>query len=315
MAVISTGKLTLPADLHKNLIQLEQDDSVVARLRPAENFKFGDTEFVSLDSVGEAEFVGESQPKSSIDAAFGGFVAKTRKAHIGIRISQEVQWASEDDQLNQLGGILGALGVKIRRALDFGVIHATNPRTGYELDGAPAHIAGTSYSRTQSAKFDEDIEAAVSLLIEGSDGRVIPNGVAMDAVAAHGLRGLRDTTGRRLYPDVPLDPRALGNFDGLSIAVGETVRGRGVLKTAGDPEAEPPTEESPRDSKVLALLGDWQKGLRWGVAREIGLTVIPYGDPDNTGRDLAGHNEILVRAEVAYVWYVDPTRFAKVVAP
>ena len=38
--------------------------------------------------------------------------------------------------------------------------------------------------------------------------------------------------------------------------------------------------------------------------------MLEYGDPDNTGRDLAGHNEVLFRAEVIFAWYVFVDQFA-----
>lgn len=34
------------------------------------------------------------------------------------------------------------------------------------------------------------------------------------------------------------------------------------------------------------------------------MTVIPYGDPDNTGSDLAGHNQVYLRAECYIGWAI-----------
>ena len=77
----------------------------------------------------------------------------------------------------------------------------------------------------------------------------------------------------------------VGSFKGLTAATGDTVSGKlGGL-----------------DTDVLAVVGDY-KNLRWGYQKEIKAKVIEYGDPDNTGRDLQGHNEVLVRSEaVIYV--------------
>ena len=38
--------------------------------------------------------------------------------------------------------------------------------------------------------------------------------------------------------------------------------------------------------------------------------MLEFGDPDNSGKDLAGQNQVLFRAEVVYAWYVDAARFA-----
>ena len=46
------------------------------------------------------------------------------------------------------------------------------------------------------------------------------------------------------------------------------------------------------------------------LQRTFPFRMLEYGDPDNTGRDLAGHNEILFRAEVIFAWYVFVDQFA-----
>jgi hypothetical protein len=38
--------------------------------------------------------------------------------------------------------------------------------------------------------------------------------------------------------------------------------------------------------------------------------MLEFGDPDNAGRDLAGHNEILFRTEIVYGWYVFEDHFS-----
>ena len=41
--------------------------------------------------------------------------------------------------------------------------------------------------------------------------------------------------------------------------------------------------------------------------------MIPYGDPDNTGVDLKGSNQVYLRAEVYLGWGIlDPKSFARV---
>ena len=66
------------------------------------------------------------------------------------------------------------------------------------------------------------------------------------------------------------------------------------------------------DSKIRAIVGDWANGLRWGVQRNIPVTLIDRGDPDGQG-DLARKNQIALRLEIVYGWYVFIERFAKLV--
>lgn len=291
MTVLQTGDLNLPPNVASGIIKTAQDGSAVARLSGAEPFKFGETEFVTLNDVPKAEFVGESQEKSSDTASFGTFTAKPRKAQTTLRFSQEVLWADEDYQLGVLNELGQAAGVATARALDLGVLHAMNPLTGLTLSGSPDHVAGTANTVTASSNREIDIEDAVDLLI---DGNALPTGLALTPRAAADLRKLRDSDNRRLYPELPLNPRELGSFSGLTVAVGDTVDAAREADTA---------------TGVLGIVGDWASGVRWGIAKTMPVHLIQYGDPDGEG-DLQRKNEIALRVEVAYVWYVDESKFA-----
>jgi hypothetical protein len=49
------------------------------------------------------------------------------------------------------------------------------------------------------------------------------------------------------------------------------------------------------------------------VQRNIPIELIEYGDPDNTGQDLKGANQIALRAEVVFgIAIFDTNAFAKV---
>ena len=62
-----------------------------------------------------------------------------------------------------------------------------------------------------------------------------------------------------------------------------------------------------------AIVGDFAGMFKWGYGKEISLDVIEYGDPDNTGVDLKGHNQVYLRAEAFLGWAIfDPESFAKV---
>lgn len=108
------------------------------------------------------------------------------------------------------------------------------------------------------------------------------------------LRKLRvPATGQRLYPEVPLSLN-VGNLDGIPASVSGTVNGR-LAKT--------PT-------KVSAIMGDFS-AIKWGMVRDITAEVIEYGDPDNTGQDLKGYNQIAYRTEAVLAYAVlDPRAFA-----
>lgn len=62
------------------------------------------------------------------------------------------------------------------------------------------------------------------------------------------------------------------------------------------------------DSNVEFIVGDFSK-VAWGI-KPLGIELYNTGDPDNTGRDLAGHNEVLVRLEaLVQLSILDPDAF------
>ena len=65
------------------------------------------------------------------------------------------------------------------------------------------------------------------------------------------------------------------------------------------------------------VIGDvrvFERGARI-CGLEIPVQVIQYGDPDNSGSDLAGHNQVYLRAEFYIGWAIlAPAFFAKIEA-
>lgn len=55
-------------------------------------------------------------------------------------------------------------------------------------------------------------------------------------------------------------------------------------------------------TKDHAIIGDFQNGFKWGYSKEIPIEIIKYGDPDNSGKDLKGYNQIYIRAEIYLGW-------------
>ena len=53
--------------------------------------------------------------------------------------------------------------------------------------------------------------------------------------------------------------------------------------------------------------------MRWGIQRNIPLELIKFGDPDGQG-DLKRKNQVALRLEVVYGWWVNPAKFAVVKA-
>ncbi|WP_217640498.1 hypothetical protein [Arthrobacter woluwensis] len=151
---------------------------------------------------------------------------------------------------------------------------------------------------TASSEADQDIRAAVGLLV---NSRL--TGVSTASPSTRRWPGLANLqsknadgspSGVQRYPNLGFGTNVT-DFLGVPAATGNTV--------SGTPEAA--------DTKLRAIVGDFQNGIRWGVQRELPVELIRYGDPDGQG-DLMRNNQIALRLEIVYGWYVFTDRFAVV---
>lgn len=269
---------------------------VLARLAPQDpQIKVGSTDHFTFTGTPKAELVGESAVKSSQDATPGKVTAKTYKVQVTYRFSNEVQWEDEDYQTGLVDGLVGNIAVALSRALDLIAIHGVNPATGDVAASVTDYFtkASNGVARVESTGDGEaDIDAsALALQTAGYSA----TGVALDPAYAGVLARARDAEGRKLYPELGLG-FGFDNFQGLAAAASDTVSGR---------------QELDADSGVRALMGDFN-AFQWGVAREVPLEKIEFGDPDGNG-DLKRTNEIAIRAESVLGYAIfDPSAFALV---
>ena len=295
MAVISSTDLTLPTNIANGIVEKAKTGSTVASLSGQDAFRFGETTIVTFDDDLTAEFVEENAPKGADSATPSSVVAVPHKTVVQFRTSDEFKWADEDYQLGILNKFQDKCSRALARALDLGLYYRTNPRTGTVLTAWTNYLNATTnrVEITASSQPDLDFESAAGLVI--GDG-YRPTGVALDPTYAWTLSTARYTDGRKKFPELGLGVDVSG-FEGLRASVSSTVSGK-------------PVDGAAADNKVRAIVGNYEQGIRWGVQKTFPFRMLEFGDPDNTGRDLAGHNEVLFRAEVIYAWYVFADQFA-----
>jgi len=304
MATITTGQFELPEELVPGVWRKAQDGSVLARLSGQEPQKFGVKQYIKLTGTPRAEVVGEADEKSQSNAAFAPVRTVQRKLQVTQRFSNELKWADEDDQIEALQTMADLAGEALSRGLDLVSIHGINPLTGAALQGGPTKLLDTSnvveITGATASTPDQVIEAAVALLLAD---HATPNGIAFDPSFSFALATQRDTTGRKLYPELGLGK--FESFNGFTAAHSDTVSGGAEVVT---PSTGVYKDTNPN---VKAIVGDFT-AFRWGVQRSIGVTLIEYGNPDGDG-DLQRTNEIALRAEVVYgIGFVDLDSFAVV---
>lgn len=296
MALINTDttKVLLPRNIADGVIKDTISESTVAKLSGREPQKFGDIDYLVFNGTPKAEFVKEGGEKASTDASWSSVTAKPHKAQVTLRFSQEVQWQDEDYQLGILTELGNAGAIALSRALDLGLYHRINPLTGAAIDTWTNYLAATTNKvELGTTPADEALRSAVGLLRNQAKPKNI-NGFALDPGYGWLLANIKNDKGELKYPNLGFGTD-ITSFMGVPTALGDTVSGR--------PEA--------KDTGIRAIVGDFKDGIRWGVQRDIPVELIRYGDPDGKG-DLQRKNEIALRLELVYGWYVFTDRFALV---
>ena len=288
MAAIDSGMIALPRDVAQGIVKKAKNTSTIQTLSPASPMLFKDVEHLVFTKEPEAEFVAEGGRKSASEAKIDPVPGGIHKAQVTVRLSNEVEWADEDNQLQIIDAVTEASARAVGRALDYGVYHAINPNTGTAISTMTALTAGAKAVNATS-----DPTADMDSLVDAVAQEYDVSGIALSKAFASTLRKVRvAATGQRMYPEIPLNLQA-GTIDGIPAATSNTVNGA-LAKT--------PTN-------VLAILGDFGL-IRWGIVRDMGMEVITMGDPDGQG-DLKNLNQVAYRTEVVYSWAVlDPKGFA-----
>ena len=292
MAVFGTsGIKNLPRNIADGMVSEVSTGSTVASLSGRKPQRFGNTDIILFTDRPKAEFVAEGADKTHTTGAFDVVTATPKKAQVTMRFNEEVLWADEDYQLGVLSTLSEAGANALARALDLGLYYRINPLTGTTIAGWTNYLDATTKRVEATADPEMDIENAVGLLYADQKQA---NGIAFDPSYAWQLATLRYADGRKKFPELGFGAN-VPQFGGLPAATSNTI--------SGQPEAA--------DTLNRAIVGDFRDGIFWGVQRDIPLEVIQFGDPDGQG-DLKRKNQVALRLEIVYGWYVFTDRFAVV---
>ncbi|SFE13552.1 Phage capsid family protein [Peptostreptococcaceae bacterium pGA-8] len=288
---LSRGNL-FEAKIVSDLISKVKGHSSLAVLSKMEPIPFnGQKEFTfSMDS--EIDVVAENGKKTHGGATVEPVVIVPIKVEYGARVSDEFLYASDEEKIDILKAFNDGFAKKVAKGFDLMAFHGINPRTGSAstVIGNNHFDSKVTQTVTYSAADPEaNIEAAVSV-VQTADGDV--TGIAMDRVFSGALAGLK-VNGVKQYPELAWGANP-GSINGLAVDINKTVYNATV--------------------KDHAVLGDFVNMFKWGYSKEIPFEVIKYGDPDNSGKDLKGYNQVYLRAEVYLGWGImDAASFARIV--
>lgn len=290
--VLSRGTLFDPV-LVKDLVNKVKGSSVVAALSAQTPIPFnGRKEFV-FSMENEIDVVAENGKKTHGGIKLEPVVIAPIKVEYGARISDEFLYAAEEEQIEILKAFNDGFSRKIAKGLDIMSFHGFNPRTG----SASSVIGNNHFDAkvTKTVVYDEstpdkNIEDAIAA-IEDAEGDV--TGIAIASSVRAALAAMTRQSGEKLYPEFAFGgkPNNLGAF---KLAINKTVAGSGLDR---------------------AIVGDFENMFKWGYSKEIPMEIIKYGDPDNSGKDLKGYNQVYIRAEAYLGWGIlDGASFVRVVA-
>lgn len=290
--VLERGTLFDPV-LVKDLVSKVKGKSSLAVLSGQTPIPFnGKKEFMfTMDS--EIDVVAESGKKTHGGVSLTPRKMVPIKVEYGARVSDEFMYASEEERISILQAFNDGFGKKVSRGLDLMAFHGVNPRSGE----ASAVIGENHFDNlvtqtaTATANANADIETAVGL-VQGAGGEV--SALAIAPKFRTSLAGLTKADGNAMFPELAWGA-APGTLNGVRVDVNKTVSDMSV---AND----------------LAVVGDFAGSFKWGYAKEVPMEVIEFGDPDNSGLDLKGYNQVYIRAELYLGWGVlVPENFARIV--
>ena len=293
---IAKGSL-FPQELVPDFMNLVKGKSSLAALCGASPIPFNGLKEFTFSMDNEVDIVAEGGAKSAGGAQVGSKTIVPIKIEYGARVSDEFLYGSEEVAMDILRAFSDGWAKKVARGLDIMAMHGVNPRTGLAstvigtncLDSA----AGTTITYlASSSTVDENIEAAVAG-VHGYECDV--TGLIAGNIVRSALAALTNNNGK-VYPELAWGGQP-GQLNGLKTDFNSTVQYNSSL--------------------ARAYVGDFADAFKWGIAKEMPIEVIEYGNPDNdaTAGDLKGHNQVYLRGEAFIGWGIlDGHAFAKIAA-
>lgn len=278
MDVLNMSELFEPKLVRElfNKVAGKSSIAVLCGQTPVE-FTGNKTMVFSMDK--EVALVGEGEARTH-----GGVDVKPVKIvpleiEYGARISARFMTASEEEQLDMLEAFSEGFSKKVARGVDIMAMHGVNPRTGEASPLITSYFDKIEQTVDYNAAApDECVDDAIAII-----GDFDVSGIAMAKSFSSAMGKLKNIDGSKRYSELAWggNPKEV---NGVPSSVNSTVSFGG--------------------SKDMAIVGDFANCFKWGYAKEIKLEVIPYGDPDNTGKDLAGHGQVYIRGTAYVGWAV-----------
>ena len=294
---IAKGSL-FPEELVPEFLNQVKGRSSLAAMCGSSPIPFNGIKEFTFNMDNDIDVVAEAGAKSAGGGQVGSITIVPIKVEYGMRVSDEFIYGSEEVALDILRAFSDGFSRKLARGFDIMAMHGVNPRTGSAASGTIGnnHLdyacsTSVTYLGSSSTAY-ENIESAIDG-VNGYDHEV--TGMILGSTIRAALAAMVDTNNRPVFPEL-----AWGGKPG-------TLNGQKV-------DFNGPTVEF-NSAKARAYVGDFTNYFKWGIAKELPIEVIPYGNPDNDGTagDLKGHNQVYLRGEAYIGWGIlDASAFGKI---
>lgn len=290
--VLKKGELFAPETV-TDLFNKVAGKSSLAKLAGTMPIPFNGSEIFTFSMDDEVNIVAENGVKPAGSIALAPIKVVPIKVEYGARVTDEFMYATEEKQLDILKAFNEGYAKKVARAIDIMAMHGLNPRTKEKSALIGTNSFDTNESITKitydEALIEDNIETAIAAVSEAYD----VTGMAMSKTFSSSLAKLK-VNGVKQYPELAWGANP-GSVNGLAVDVNSTVSFNG--------------------NKDKAIVGDFTNAFKWGYAKEIPLEIIPYGDPDQSGKDLKANGQIYLRCETYIGWGIlDPAAFSRIEA-
>lgn len=267
-------------ELVSDLISKVKGKSSIAELCGQTPVPFNGLKEFTFSMDKEIDIVAEEGKKTEGGITVNPITIVPVKFEYGARVSDEFLYATEEEQIDILTAFNDGFARKVAKGLDLAAFHGINPRTN-----SASAVIGTNHfdgKVTQTVTYasatpDDNLEDAIAL-VDGSEMDV--TGMALSKTFGSAMSKVK-ANGVKLYPEFAFGASP-NTLNGIPVSVNKTVSGG--------------------TTKDHAIIGDFQNAFKWGYSKQIPTEIIKYGDPDNSGKDLKGYNQVYIRAELYLGW-------------
>ena len=294
-STLTRGTLFTPQQTNEMFSKVRGKSSL-AKLSASEPIPFNGKDVFVFDLDKEAMLVGENVAKANGGATVNAVTMTPVKIEYGVRVSDEFKYGAEELQLQYLTTFADGFAKKVARALDIMAFHGVNPRGGATADALTNKNFDDLVTQTvlyNASTPDANVTTAIGL-VEANEHEV--TGMAMSPIFKSALANLKkgSSSYEPMFPELGWGAD-VQSINGLPIDSNST-----VSFNSGDDRA---------------IVGNFADFFKWGFSRDVTIEVIEYGDPDNSGSDLKGHNQVYLRGEAYIGWGIlVPNAFARIAA-